>query len=109
MTTDSEYDAWLHECRTARPTDDLTDRIMAQVHVAAGASPPLVSGPEPMRTARAWQWGPTLFWTAASLIFAIRIAALVGNLAFPASSYPEFAGDSQIEELPHESRNTSRS
>lgn len=109
MTNESEYNAWLNERRTVRPPDDLADRIMTQVHEAASANPPETSVPEPMRTARAWPLGPALFWTVASLIFAIRIAALVGNLAFPTSSYPEFAGDQQIEELPHESRSTSRS
>jgi len=109
MNSDSEYTAWLNECRTARPPDDLADRIMAQVDQATITKSPTVSVPESRRSSPAWQLGPTLFWTVASLIFAIRIAALVGNLAFPTSSYPEFAGDQQIEEVPHDHRNLSRS
>lgn len=109
MNTESEYTAWLEERRSTRPPDDLVNQIMARVHQTAVADLPALQEPDPPRQSKAWRFGPVFFWTVATLIFAIRIAALVGNLAFPTSSYPEFAGDQQIEEVPHDHRNTSRS
>lgn len=132
MTSESDYSEWLNDRRVVRPPDDLVDRIMARIN-HEGLTPGLdvALPPDGPQTAQGRQTGssgvangdaisqrahvprrqlgPMLFWAAASLIFAIRIAALVGNLAFPTSSYPEFAGDEQIEEAPHDHRNISRS
>ena len=107
MNPDAEFDAWLKQRRDVRPADDLADRIMTAVDQSARASPVQAAAPKPTRLLR--QTGPVLLWTAASLIFVARIAALVGNLVFPTKSYHEYAADQRIEEVPDEHHSVSRS
>ncbi len=112
MNPDADYDAWVKKRRDAPPANDLTDRIMTAIEQSGRALPPVtlaVNGPAPKSGGLLTQTGPILMWTAASLIFVARIAALVGNLVFPTNSYPEYAVDQRIEEVPHEHRSVSRS
>ena len=110
MNDDSMYQRLLQECRTVRPSSDLTDRIMAAI---ASTSPENVtsatftlanSGDFKSRSIRPFvtRLGPALLWTAASLIFLARLTALVGNLVFPTNSYPEFAVDEREHIGPHD-------
>ena len=109
MNPDAEFDAWLKQRRDVRPADDLADRIMTAVEQSARASPVETVAAASMPTRLLRQTGPILLWTAASLIFVARIASLVGNLVFPTNSYPEYAVDQRIEEVPDEHRSVSRS
>jgi hypothetical protein len=126
MKPDDKYEAWLKQRQDVSPPEDLADRIMAAIEspssplevpagAPAGFSASIVpSGKShevvpPRQPLARLGLGPLLLCTAASLIFVARIAALVGNLVFPTGSYPEFATDQRIEELPHEHRNVSRS
>ncbi|HEY4259369.1 MAG TPA: hypothetical protein VGM98_04390 [Schlesneria sp.] len=97
MTPDDDYQSWLKHRRATSVSDDVTDRVMAAIR-------------EPTRRVRpAARIGLVLLWTAASLVFVTRIAALVGNVIFPTDSYPEFAVDQRIEEVPHDHRKPTRS
>jgi hypothetical protein len=102
---DDEYEAWLNERRDVMPRADLADRIMAQVETSTESPGVTMSASSGLRL----RIGPILLCAAASLVFAIRIAAFVGNLVFPTGSYPEFAVDQHIEDLPNDHRNVSRS
>jgi hypothetical protein len=104
MNRDEDYQSWLQHRRDVNPPAELSDRIMQAVAASRGISPQRVARSPAIR-ARAI---PVLLWTAASLIFVARIAALVGNLIFPTSSYPEFAADHRIEG-PDEQRESTRS
>jgi hypothetical protein len=104
---DDDYAAWLEHRRSVRPDAGLTDRIMSQLSDPASISiPPAPTAPPARQFSRI---GPGLLLTAASLIFAVKIAALVGNLVFPTESYPEFANDIKIEEPADAHGNVSRS
>ena len=104
MNRDADYEAWLTHQRDVQPSANLTDRIIVAVEVATAEAARSRSKSRPGS-----RIGPILLWTAASLIFVARVAALVGNLVFPTNSYPEYAADQRIEETPHEHRSVSRS
>lgn len=94
MKPDDEYQNWLNHRRTMSASIDVTDRVMAAIRAPA----------KPVR--RIERVGLVLLWTAASLVFVTRIAALVGNVIFPTDSYPEFAADQRIEDVPHDRKPT---
>jgi hypothetical protein len=102
-----DYAGWLEHRRSVRPDDGLTDRIMSQLNRPASISlsPPPVSPPARLLN----RFGPGLLLTTASLLFAVKIATLVGNLVFPTESYPEFANEIKVEEPDHAHGNVSRS
>lgn len=104
MNPESDYEGWLKHRRDLPESADLTNRIMSAVE--ATSDQPVE--PRPTTPPRS-RIGPVLLWTAASLVFVARIAALVGNLVFPTNSYPEYAADQHSEEVPHEHQNVSRS
>jgi hypothetical protein len=97
MKPDDEYESWLKQRRAMSAAVDVTDRVMAAIRAPA----------KPVR--RVERIGLVLLWTAASLVFVTRVAALVGNVIFPTDSYPEFAVDQRIEDVPHDHRKPTRS
>ncbi len=97
MKPDDDYQSWLKHRRAMSAAVDVTDRVMAAIRAPA----------KPVR--RVERVGLVLLWTAASLVFVTRIAALVGNVIFPTDSYPEFAVDQRIEDVPHDHRKPTRS
>lgn len=107
MSEDEDYEGWLQHRREVSHSANLVDRIMAAVEAPHEVS----ELPEHLseRAGLFGRVGPPLLWTAASLFFVARIAALVGNLVFPTSNYPEFAVEERIEEMPDERPNVSRS
>lgn len=99
MISDDDYEDWLKRRRSVTSNVDLADKVMAAIGTASPAKP-----------ATALQRvGPWMIWTAASLVFVAKVAALVGNLVFPTDSYPEFAADHRIEDVPHDHRIPERS
>ena len=99
MNEPDDYADWLKARRKQTQGIDLADRIMTAVAVQKPVR----------RKSVAVRVGPLLLWTAASLMFLIRIVSFVGNLAFPSHSYPEFATDQRIEEPENDRRNSKRS
>lgn len=107
MNPDDDFEVWRKDRHNVQAPSGLVDRVMAAIETTAGSHPR--GGTSLKSHSLIGRAGPVLLWTAASLFFVARIAALVGNLVFPTGGYPEFAVDERIEEVPDEPRNVSRS